>query len=76
MADQPTHECPGGCGVQVRFDMFACREDWYRLPLPLRKAINFWWPRHRSFPTKYEDARTKALAWYRQNPRELADVQR
>lgn len=56
--------------------MLACREDWFRLPAPLRKALNFWYPRRQTHPDQHRDALAGCLAWYRQNPREVADGQR
>lgn len=68
MADHPTHHCPGGCGGQVAFEMLACSRCWFRLPVALRRALNFCYPRRQIRPAAWEDARTACLAWYRQNP--------
>jgi hypothetical protein len=68
VADQPTHDCPGGCGTQVLQSMLACRKDWFRLPEGLRRAVNFWYPRRRTHPGQHRDAVAAALAWYRDNP--------
>lgn len=38
------HECPArGCTEQVPRSRLTCREHWYRLPGPLRAAINATW---------------------------------
>jgi len=33
------HDCPGGCGRQVKHSLFACRDCWRRLPADLRRPI-------------------------------------
>ena len=35
-----THGCPGGCGRQVPYHHFSCRNCWYRLPPDLRRPIS------------------------------------
>lgn len=69
MADEPTHSCPAGCGLQVPHSMLACKEDWFRLPSGHRFAVNRTYPRRDWAPVAYEAARTAALAWFRDNPR-------
>lgn len=66
MADR-THDCPGGCGHQVFTHLFACRADWFRLPLDYRRAIT---SNYRTHPTNHLAAMAAAMEWYRANPRE------
>lgn len=67
-----THECPGGCGLQVARHMLSCKPCWYRLPAPLRDDVNFAY-RHRSAnPGEHRKALTAAFAWYRDNPRAVS----
>lgn len=50
--------------------MFACRADWYRLPLDYRRAIT---SNYRTHPTNHLAAMAAAMEWwYRANPREAA----
>ena len=36
-----THTCPGkGCQIQVPRHQLACRSCWFKVPAPLRRAIN------------------------------------
>ncbi|MGH3220026.1 MAG: hypothetical protein ACRDPY_15200 [Streptosporangiaceae bacterium] len=43
MADDK-HQCPrNGCTRRVRHGMLMCRQDWYKVPGPLRGAVwNAW----------------------------------
>lgn len=66
MADR-THACPGKCGAQVPSHRFACRADWYRLPLDYRRDIT---SNYRTHPTNHLAAMAAAMEWYRANPRE------
>lgn len=34
-----THACPGGCGAQVPYRLYACKPCWSRLPAALRQPI-------------------------------------
>lgn len=68
MADQPPHTCPGGCGRQVQYELLSCRDDWYRLPAPIRAALNYAAARSRVFPGAHQAAVAKAMDWYRRNP--------
>lgn len=62
------HACPAGCGAQVQSHMFACTNDWYRLPKEIRDAI---WRGYRREPLG--EAHTAAMVagdeWYRDHPR-------
>lgn len=41
---QPQRQCDApGCSVPVRRGILMCRMHWYRLPEPLRQAINQTW---------------------------------
>jgi len=64
-----THACPGGCGRHVFTHMFACRADWYRLPLDIRRGITGNYRRDRA---AHLEAMGDAMTWYRENPREVA----
>lgn len=68
MPEQGPHDCPGGCGRQVRYELLACMDDWFRLPAPLRAALNYAASRARAFPAAHRVAITKAMDWYRRNP--------
>lgn len=63
----PGHSCPAGCGRHVSVEMFACRNDWYRLPKPYRDAI---WSGYRDQPLgpAHLDAMHTAYQWYLDNP--------
>jgi len=63
-----THACPGQCGRQVFTHQFACRADWFRLPLDLRRAITDNYRRDRA---AHLEAMSDAIEWYRANPREM-----
>jgi hypothetical protein len=66
-AQLKTHTCPGGCGTNVTLRLFACRTDWYRLPIDLRRPI---------LDTAHlpllnhsrADAVADAVQWYGKNP--------
>ena len=59
----PTHDCPGGCGQQVRQEHFACEADWLRLPRHMRQAISMG---HAVDPLsqQHTQAMADALEWY------------
>jgi len=63
-----THACPGGCGHQVLNHEFACRTDWFRLPLDIRRGIT---GNYRRDPNAHFAAVRDAIDWYRENPREV-----
>lgn len=63
MAD--THDCPGGCGARVPQHQLACKPDWYRLPAPLRRAVNDAYRRRAVDPRPHRAALRAALIWYR-----------
>lgn len=65
-----THACPGGCGAQVASHQLACPPDWFRLPKPLRRAVNTAWNKRVERPGAHRAALEVALRWYRDNPRE------
>lgn len=67
--DRHPHDCPGGCGTKVGFDMFACSEDWFRLPAAMRRAINHAAARAKVYPAAHRAALAAGLRWYRDNPR-------
>lgn len=62
-----THDCPGGCGRQVQYHMYACKPCWYRLPAGLRAAI---WEGYRS-GSGHMEAMQDAADWYAHHPREV-----
>ena len=59
-----THGCPGGCGRQVPYHHFACRNCWYRLPPDLRRPISANYQRD---DAAHALAMTDALQWYEEN---------
>lgn len=60
-----THDCPGGCGQQVRYAHFACKSCWFRLPEPLRQAIRDSFKRR---TTRRSVALYDAMEWFRAHP--------
>lgn len=62
-----THSCPGRCGTQVPYRLFACPTDWGRLPRPLRDAILATAKRRRTDPSAHRSAMLAASTWYRDN---------
>ena len=39
-----TRSCPRpGCDRKIRRDQYACRNDWFALPVAIRNAINTAW---------------------------------
>jgi len=63
----PTHTCPGQCGTQVPYRLLACKPCWWRLPKPLRNALN---TSHRKGGPAHRGALQAALRWYANNPPE------
>lgn len=63
-----THLCPGGCGRQVRDDLFACKPDWFRLRPALRSAV--WAAWNNGDLLAHAAALTEARQWFRANPRQ------
>lgn len=62
-----THGCPG-CGARVQRHQLACRDDWFRLPKPLRDAINSAYQHRERNPAAHRAALRAAMDWYRRNP--------
>lgn len=60
------HRCPAGCGRMVRKNLYACREDWFRLPFTIRAEIS---GAYRTNPERHMRAMHAAQQWYRDNPR-------
>lgn len=65
------HNCPGQCGALVPNRLYACREDWHRLPSEFQALI---WSTAKMALLAPERrlALTYARQWYRDNPREAA----
>jgi hypothetical protein len=61
-----THDCPGGCGTPVARARLACRRCWYRLPEPMRDAVNTAY--HSGDRLGHRRAVAAASTWYRDNP--------
>ncbi len=59
----PTHDCPGGCGAQVRREHFACPADWARLPDHLRQAVSLGYEAE-PLGTDHTQAMVDAMDWY------------
>jgi hypothetical protein len=64
------HECPGGCGAEVPQHHLACKPCWFRLPGPLRNAINGAYRHRATNPAGHRAALGAAMRWYRANPAE------
>jgi hypothetical protein len=66
-----THECPGGCGRRdVPRHRYACRECWYRLPDPHRRAIQ---QNHRHHSVGHAVAMHEAHTWFVEHPLNTED---
>lgn len=63
------HGCPGDCGALVPRRQLACKPCWFRLPAPLRNAINLAYRHRQQNPTAHRAALGAAMRWYRANPR-------
>lgn len=63
-----THGCPGDCGAQVQRSQLACKPCWFRLPTPLRNAINSAYRHRQTNPAGHRAALSAAMRWYRDNP--------
>jgi len=57
-----THPCPGGCGREVAYHLFACKGCWYRLPKDLQRPINATW--RSGDRLGHSDAMSDACRWY------------
>lgn len=60
-----THRCPGGCGQQVPQHLYACKPDWFRLPLKIRTEI--WKTYRRNDAGGHLAAMSEAARWYDNN---------
>lgn len=69
---EPTHPCPGGCGVLVPYVQLACKPCWSRLPKPLRDDVTGAYRLRRAEPLRHVRAVSQASRWYRANPQEEA----
>jgi hypothetical protein len=58
------HACPGHCGAQVTRSKLACRNCWWRLPLPLRQAVTAAYARRAVDPSAHRAAMVAAFDWY------------
>lgn len=65
MADRPTHHCPSCQQPGIAYELLACRPCWWRLPKPLRNALN---NAHRRGGPAHRAALAAAINWYRRNP--------
>lgn len=63
-----THGCPGDCGARVPRHQLACKPCWYRLPKPLRDAVNGAYRHRQQNPAAHRSALAAAMDWYRRNP--------
>jgi hypothetical protein len=59
------HRCPGGCARTVPNHLFACPQDWARLPQELQAAILDSHGRDRE---RHADAMLEARDWYLEHP--------
>lgn len=68
MIESTDHRCPGSptCTAMIPRSKLACPNHWYRLPIAYRTAITSTYGRE---PLKHMHAVSKALAWYKANPR-------
>jgi hypothetical protein len=62
-----THNCPGGCGLQVARHLPACRPRWRRLPNPRRDAVNGSYHGRLADPGPHRRALAAAFEWYYDN---------
>lgn len=62
-----THLCPGGCGKQVPSHLYACRYDWFRLPINIRNAIWHAYTNHGQLSSQHVEAMNNARTWYEEN---------
>jgi hypothetical protein len=64
-AQHPDHTCPRpGCEATVRYGHLMCPADWFRLPRPIRKAVNATWRHGAGAGTPaYNRAMTAAIAY-------------
>jgi hypothetical protein len=65
--------CPG-CRTHVPQGVYACRDDWYRLPQDLRLAITTTYKaldaRNGQTIREYQAAKKDGDAWFAANPKE------
>lgn len=62
-AFQDTHDCPGGCGLPVVRNTFACRTCWHRLDEDRRTLIIT--SRWANDLRAHSAALAEAIQWYR-----------
>lgn len=68
------HTCPGCDAPGVPHHQLACKPCWFRLPSPLRNAVNGSYRQRSSNPTPHRAALSAAMRWYRANPLETRDA--
>lgn len=56
------------CDVEIDGKYLMCPRDWYRLPKPLRTAVNTTWARVHRDRQAYTDAKDAAVQWHIENP--------
>jgi hypothetical protein len=64
----PRHPCPGGCGINIPRGLYACRDDWARLPLAMRDRIVYGYSRRGADPSEHRRAMAEGSAWFKANP--------
>jgi len=60
-----THQCPGGCGVEVGRARLACPRCWSALPADLASALSRAYRARAVRPAEHRAALKAALDWYR-----------
>ncbi len=63
-----THDCPGGCGLQVPDRLFAEAVCWFRLPHRIRAAIVRAYRFRGREPMAHLRAMGEARTWFRNHP--------
>jgi hypothetical protein len=62
------HDCPGCEAPGVPQHQLSCKPCWFRLPSPLRNAVNGAYRQRATNPTAHRAALGAAMRWYRENP--------
>jgi len=61
-----SHACPRpGCPRRVRDNLFACKDHWWGLPQPIRKAIWEAYDKHGVGTSQLAAAHAKATRYWR-----------
>lgn len=61
------HLCPGGCKATVSDNLLACKPDWFRLPVYIRRAVNDAYRKHGPGSEAHRNAVLLAYHWYQEH---------